>query len=407
MWRSTAWTYRNFGRIAATTATIAIVACVDWSQSTKPAESPSDSDFVATGALFSAVWSPTAAGAELRASGSVPVELSVKPGVVNITQRGTVSRKRDIEAAQRLRGNFSSSALLWGDASIARKRSGGATGLTKLAVRTRTVSQRQVDGKTIRVAVVEDAATRLGQPPRASLFFIDGRLAAIRESQYARRSGALRLARTRTTLLDSKGKSVRVSETDYSGLQYRSGVAQLDRATGIRDRVGRALSSVIRLAQPDVLEAAAVQGWGGCITQEILLASAVANAYSAWLGVESAENARTIAASALASAEAACVTPTEACLAAVERAQLGLVNADIAVERAWIAFWVADAAVVVASYNFWQCYNRPAPRPETKGGGDDSGGGGHWEEWCEYWVYTDEYGNEWWEEDHCWMEYAQ
>jgi hypothetical protein len=405
MRRSTVWTYRNCGRIAATTAIIAIVACVDWSRSTKPAESSSQSDYVATGVLFSAVWWPTAAGAEFGGSASVPVELSAKQGVVNLTKSGPASTKPNVEAAQRLHRSFNTSALLSGNGSGPASPArivGRAPGL-KLAVKARYVSAQKVNGKSIRVAFVEDAGSPSGQPPRASLVFVNGKLAAVREAQYARRSGQWRAVRTRTTMLDSTGKSVMMSETDASGLEYHGGVEQVGRAIGIRDRAGRALSAVIRLAQPDVLEAATMQGWGSCILEEIALAVALERAYSAWLAVESAQNARTIAQSNLETAQTNCQTPTEACLDAVERAQLALDNAQIALERAEYDFYAADALAGVAGYNLWKCYNRPAPTTGTGGGRT---GPGQCEEWCEYTIYMDGDGNVVdVVENYCWCEY--
>jgi hypothetical protein len=383
--------WRAASGLAAAVVSVGAVACSDWTAPRMDRTGTSfQSDYIAAGSVFNAIWMPGPKGLELKGSASGAVELSSTNRIIHTSAGAIAPIAVDVGAARLLRTSMSADFQTGNSVIVG--------GVPRVTLKARTVARQRIGDNDVRVAFVPDAEAYSGRPPKAILIFVNDRVSAIMESQYARRGGSWRPTRTRTTMLDTTGKVSLVSDTDLGGLSFQSGVAQSTTTRNLRERFARAIPNLVRMVQPDVLNAATVDDIGlPCAYEAAAVASAGFWVVAAASGIILAQAGVDAAALAFDAAMLACETiPT--CLAAytaavaVEKlAQTALTSANSNVVAAGIAAAAAGTALTTCMDNLWKPKKPDETYSGINAGGASTGGGG--EEWCQWTVSFDDYGD--------------
>jgi hypothetical protein len=397
---------RAGGRIVVVTLGVAMIACVDWPASPRAVPETSTSDFVAAGMVFNALWQPTPAGLAFRGSASVSLDLSAKHGVITTSTGTATPSAPDTLAAEALRRLIDSETR--GSSRPLFSLGGGPTAsrLPDVVLKARYVKAQKVDGKDVRLAFAPDPDTHSGRPPRAALTFVNGRIAAVMEIQYAKNGGVWRPVHVRTTLLDNSGKAILVSDENASQLSYTpntSSLGALDVAGAPRNLAAR----VTRLFRPDALYAAARPAEEeACWEKAAMAAAANFAVLGAGAKVVAAQAARDIAAAALSTAWGTCAEAPVACVAAIAAASIGLEAAEAALGSAYYTLAAATTAAAAADASLEQCLNnlwKPKPEDRTyEGRSHDEDA--DCAEWCQWTVHYEDDGSSWVSTDYCWCE---
>lgn len=406
-------------RIAIVTGAITLFACTDLTRSpTAPAANGkhSVSDFVAAGMVYNTIWQPGPTGLVLRGATLVPLQVSSKNGVVTTTLTGTPTRDSSLGTAQGLKVEMTAArgTIPGVPANLSPRASGTLGKIAKSSLMAKTIARRTIDGTAIRIAASPDDDKASGRPPKAMVVWKDNRVAAILEFTFARSGGVWRAVKTRTTFLDSAGHVSLVSDQDATGLSDQS-VASSGSSALNRGDSGHPFRALARLALPDMLYAAAIDDSSDavlCLSELEAVAITALVVVSAGANVVAANAAQLGADAAYAAALASCVDAPTTCYIAIGLAVTAQISAAAWVLSANTGLAAAIAAAGIATTALGTCLiNSRKPDTQTGpsgGGGGESGCQGGQEEWCEYTVWYNGYGDVVGvDQDGCWCQWAE
>jgi trimeric autotransporter adhesin len=389
----------NLGRSVLSVVALVVIgtvaACSD--RAARLPTAPTVQQVEATASVFNALWRPGDQGTvllgavttDLRGSGTdVQGGGRAPSALLSSSDTATAFRLRsEINQNSRLiPGRASSKGPLYsvapgnvaGAGPASASAANGHGQLSRITLRARTFRSRTADGKHIGLAVIADTG-RDGRPPMATLVFVENRLAAMTEHQYAKAGGNWRHVRSRTTFFDNDGHVGLVSENrDNPGESTAMGIrGSADKST--RTLAMRALSGLLQLVGPDALNAATVTRRAddaGCWAEAAAAALAAAAVVGQGLVVTAAAAAVAAADAAYAAAIVTCPEDPIGCLVVVAAAQAAQAAAAAGLAAAQAQLAIAIAASAAADAVLWACLNKPATSTTTDGSSGGSGGGG-------------------------------
>jgi hypothetical protein len=200
-----------------------------------------------------------------------------------------------------------------GSSGLFDRTTGGRPSLVRPRAKGRSFKNRK-DGKEIEVQFVDDP--RGGdRPPAAMVTWLNGRAASVNQYTYRKIGKSWVPTSSRTTIYDSTGRAAFVASNTYSAMTVSASSLNSLGSDALAGGVGKLVTALGRLVQPDVLYAETVADDidAGCGMK----AAAAAGAEFAWL----------TAVAALATAWTACATTIIECPAIVA-AQAALAVAD-------------------------------------------------------------------------------
>jgi hypothetical protein len=329
--------------------------------------------------MYNALFVPSATGLQLARSSSAGLELRVKAGVAQATVGNFDDTPREASAKRHDAGDFMMSGA-------------GANTRSNLTFKTRRLATHSVGGKRISLAIVPDEDVRSRRPPKAMVILVNDRIAAISEYRYARKAGAWRAIRSRTTFLDTAGTVTLAVDNDLSQLTYRRDDSRLGAVPGLKKAAGALRTGLTRLALPDALYAATPRANNeeACWEESLAVVGANALFLAAGVAVVAARNAVAAAATALVTATGLCMADPATC-PAVPAAAAALTAAQLGETKAWAQLGAASTAVIGANSALAACLWPSDPsEPTDPGGGSGGGGGGggdaECDEWCQWTV---------------------